>query len=270
MRIPTLLQLLGEYALRTGNGVRKLMHSRGGAVQTNELSGYASALSSPRSSLPSPRSSLPSAAPSPQPSPRGHQPTRGTLPSPRGQRVQLPSRAITGDTDPLQDGTSVGGASGPGGSYKSVLLELNELRCARARSRHSLSRNEPFSLTFTPSAPLHVRVPPSPTCREGQHFGELALIDPEAKGLHTASVIAHQESEVTVLILSRQDFFRATIGDMQEAGFIEALQRYAKRFYPSAAGVREQIREQRAWERHKCGVVNEAHLSLVGPPSPRT
>ena len=26
----------------------------------------------------------------------------------------------------------------------------------------------------------------------GQHFGELALIDPEAKGLHTASVIAHQ------------------------------------------------------------------------------
>ena len=74
---------------------------------------------------------------------------------------------------------------------------------------------------------------------------------------------------MTVLILNRQDFFRATIGDMQEDGFTEALQRYAKRFYPSTAGIREQIREQRAWERHKRGVVNEAHLSLVGPPSPR-
>ena len=75
---------------------------------------------------------------------------------------------------------------------------------------------------------------------------------------------------MTVLILRRQDFFRATIGDMQEPGFVEALQKYATRFYPSAAGIKEQIREQRQWERHKRGVVTDAHLSLVGPPSPRT
>ena len=110
-------QLLGEYAVRAGNGVRKLMHSRGGACLANELSGHASALSSPRSSLPSPRSSLPSAAASPQPSPRR------MLPSPRGVPNQ-PSRVPVAETDRARDG--VGGAGGA----KSVLLELNELRCA--------------------------------------------------------------------------------------------------------------------------------------------
>ena len=79
-----------------------------------------------------------------------------------------------------------------------------------------------------------------------------------------------QESEVTVLMLNRQDFLRAPIGDMQEPGFTDALLRYANRFYPSAAGIKEQIKEQRRWERHKRGVVTDAHLSLVGPASPRT
>lgn len=105
--------------------------------------------------------------------------------------------------------------------------------------------------------------------REGQFFGELALCDPSTHGKHTASVVTQEESHVEVLVLSRVDFFRLSVGDLQDPAFHESLLGYGRRFYASLEQIKDQIRRQCKWEKQKRTVVREAHLSLTGPPSPR-
>ena len=94
--------------------------------------------------------------------------------------------------------------------------------------------------------------------REGQHFGELALVAEaqkrakKGKGTHTASVVAGEDCEVVLLEVNRHDLLRCPAA--LDGGLIEAMEAYASRYYQDYAGddaLETQIREQGRWDELK-------------------
>ena len=111
--------------------------------------------------------------------------------------------------------------------------------------------------------------------REGQHFGELALLDEvqkrakKGKGTHTASVVSGEENDVTLLEVNRHDLLRSPASQRDEGGIVEAMAAYAERYYPDFAGGDEalavQIRQQSQWDELKREAKAEAKSTTSKP-----
>ena len=110
--------------------------------------------------------------------------------------------------------------------------------------------------------------------RAGQYFGELAILSEgqsptshtRGKGLHTASVVASEESDVVLLELNRHELFRPSVAGGEAVR--EAMIAYAERYYSdyqSDDAVRAQIREQGKWDELKRAAKKEAS-SMASPP----